>query len=98
MNARFCLIKYNIVQLQVFTVQGMTLNFPKGRKMLWNDAIESSFTELKCMVCSETLLGYPDCKLPFKVDTDELLNDINGIKTYIDDILILIKGCFIKHI
>ena len=29
---------------------------------------------------------------------DELLGDIEGIKTYIDDILVLRKGCFTNHI
>ena len=29
----------------------------KGRKILWNDDLESSFKELKCMVFAETLLN-----------------------------------------
>ena len=29
---------------------------------------------------------------------DELIGDIKGVKTYIDDILVLIKDCFKKHI
>ena len=37
---------------------------PKGRKILWNDALEISFKEMKCMVSAETLLSYPDRKLP----------------------------------
>ena len=32
---------------------------PKGRKILWNDALESSFKELKHIVSSEILLSYP---------------------------------------
>ena len=43
---------------------------PKGGNILWNDALESSFKELKCMVSAETLLSYPDWKLPFTVHTD----------------------------
>ena len=38
--------------------------------MFWNDALESSFKELKRMVSDKTLLSYPDWKLPFKVHTD----------------------------
>ena len=43
---------------------------PKGRKMLWNDALDISFKELKRKVSSETLLSYPYWKLPFTVYTD----------------------------
>ena len=42
----------------------------KGRKILWNDALEIYFKELKCMVSVEKLLSYPDWKLPFTVHTD----------------------------
>ena len=41
----------------------------KGRIILWNDALESSFKELKRMVSAETLLSYPDWKLPLTVHT-----------------------------
>ena len=37
---------------------------------LWNDALESSFKELKRMVSAETLLSYPDWKMTFTVHTD----------------------------
>ena len=30
---------------------------PKGKKIFWNDALESSFKELNCMVSAETLLS-----------------------------------------
>ena len=43
---------------------------PKGGKILWNDALESSFKELKHMVSAEILLSYPYWKLPFRVHTD----------------------------
>ena len=42
----------------------------KGRNILWNDALEISFKELKRMVSVETLLSYPYWKLPFTVHTD----------------------------
>ena len=43
---------------------------PKGIKILCNNALESSFKELKRVVSAETLLSYPDCKLSFTVHTD----------------------------
>ena len=42
----------------------------KGRNILLNESIESYFKELKCVVFAETLLSYPDWKLPFTVRTD----------------------------
>ena len=42
----------------------------KGRKILCIDALESYFKELKRMVSTETLLSYPDWKLPFTFHTD----------------------------
>ena len=43
---------------------------PKGKKILWNDALEDSFKEIKCMVSAETLSIYPDWKSPFTLHTD----------------------------
>ena len=43
---------------------------PKGRTILWNDALENSFKEIKCMVSAETLFSYPDWKIPFTLHTD----------------------------
>ena len=34
----------------------------------------------------------------FKAEVDELISDIEGVKTYIDDILVLVKGIFYQHI
>ena len=44
---------------------------PKGKKKLWNGALESFFQKINCMVYSEMLLSYPDWKLTFTVHTDE---------------------------
>ena len=44
---------------------------PKGRKILWNDALKLPFKDLKRMVSTETLLSYPRWKLPFTVHTDD---------------------------
>ena len=44
---------------------------PKGtQKILCNDALESSFKEIKHMISAETLLRYSYLKLPFTVKTD----------------------------
>ena len=43
---------------------------PKCGKLLWNDALESSFKELKHMVSAETLLIYSDWTTSFSVHTD----------------------------
>ena len=43
---------------------------PKGRKILWDDALEISFKELKRMVSDEKLLSYTYWKLSFTVNTD----------------------------
>ena len=43
---------------------------PKGRKILCNGALEDSFKGINRMVSSETLLSYPDWKLPFTIQTD----------------------------
>ena len=54
---------------------------PKGRKILWNDALEIYFKNLKCMVSVETLLSYPGWKLPFTVhtgDSDKQLGAVNS--------------------
>ena len=34
----------------------------------------------------------------FQAKVDELLSDIKGVKTYIDDILVLSKYFFVNHI
>ena len=34
----------------------------------------------------------------FQAKVDKILGDIKGVKTYIDDILVLIKDCFINQI
>ena len=43
---------------------------PKGRKILWNSALEISIKELNHMFSTDTLLSYPDWKLPFTIHTD----------------------------
>ena len=45
-------------------------SFPKGRNIIYNNALEEFFKELKCMVSAETLLSYPNWKIPFTVHTD----------------------------
>ena len=38
---------------------------PKGRKLLWNDALEDYFKEIKRMVSDDNLLSYADWTIPF---------------------------------
>ena len=55
---------------------------PKGRKILWNDSLEISLKELKCMVSAEILLNYPGCKLPFTVHTDVSDKQLGDVISY----------------
>ena len=42
---------------------------PRGRKIIWNDALEEYFKEINRMISAETLLNDPDWKIPFIVHT-----------------------------
>ena len=52
---------------------------PKGRKILWNDALESYFKELKRVVSYETLMIYPDWKLPFRAHADSSDKQVGAV-------------------
>ena len=52
---------------------------PKGRIILCNDALESSFKEHKRMVSAEMLLSYPYCKLTFTVHTDSSNKQLGAV-------------------
>ena len=43
---------------------------PKGGKILWNDVLQEFFKEIKCVVCAETLLNFPDWIIIFTVHND----------------------------
>ena len=43
---------------------------PKGRNILFNDALEYYSTEIKRLVSEFVLLGYPDRTIPFTVHAD----------------------------
>ena len=54
-------------------------SFPKGRIILWNDAQEDSFMEIKQMVSAETVSSYPDWTITFTLhtnDSDKQLADV----------------------
>ena len=51
----------------VLLTMGEAANGPEGRAILWNDNIEETFQEFHFMVSAETLLNYPDWKIPFTV-------------------------------
>ena len=42
----------------------------KGTKIKWTEELESSFHQVKKMVCQQTMLTYPDWSKPFDVHTD----------------------------
>ena len=71
-------------------------NSPKGRTILWNDALESVFKELKCMVSSETMLSYPYCKLPFEVHTDASDNQLGAILIHNNKPIVFFSRIFIN--
>ena len=45
----------------------------KGTKIKWTEELESSFHQVKKMVCQQTMLTYPDWSQPFDVHTDLIL-------------------------
>ena len=54
---------------QILALLAEAARGPKGRKILWNDAIEISFKDLNRMVSAETLLNYPYWTIKFTVHT-----------------------------
>ena len=46
---------------------------PKDRRILWNDPIEDSFSEIKCIISYETLMNYTYFNISFKVHNDMYL-------------------------
>ena len=58
------------IRSRVLAPQTEVASGPKGTKILWNDALESSFREIKLMFSAYTLLSYPDWKMPLTVHTD----------------------------
>ena len=63
----------NIWPMRSHTLDPLTeaASVPNGRNILWNDAFEDPFKELKRMVSDETMLSYPYWKITFTVHTDE---------------------------
>ena len=43
---------------------------PKGRAIIWNNDLELSLLEFKCVVSAETLLNYPGWEIIFTVHID----------------------------
>ena len=64
-------------------------------------AIQYMLTTLMNLLNSDTFVSLWACALRVicsKTKVDELLGDTEGVKTYINDILVLIKDRFSKHI
>ena len=53
---------------------------PKGRKIFFNDNVESSFKELKCMISAETLLSYQCWKLLLNGVPQERRRTVNPLR------------------
>ena len=64
---------------------------PKGRKILWNYALENSFKELKRMVSAETLLSYPYWKLLFTVHTDDSDEQLGAVISQNNTVIALLS-------
>ena len=62
---------------------------PKGRKIFWNDALEILFKEINCVVYSETLLSYPDWKLPFTAHTDDSDKQLGDVISWLLSVRII---------
>ena len=52
---------------------------PKVRKILSNDALESSFKELNRMISAKTLLSYQGCTIPFTVHNDDYYKQVGAV-------------------
>ena len=65
----------------------------KVEKILLNDELEESFKEIGRMVSAETLLNYPDWKIPFTVHTYDSDKQLGGFIIHSNKtILILSSG------
>ena len=64
---------------------------PKGRKILWNDAIEEPFKEIKRMVSAETLLGNTCWKIPFTVHTDASDKQLGAVISQNNERIVLLS-------
>ena len=64
---------------------------PKGRKILWNDALENSFNELKHVVSSETLVSYPYCTITLIVHTDASDKQLGDVISHNKNIISLLS-------
>ena len=59
----------------------------KGRKILWVDALEDSFKELKCMFYTDTLLSYPDWNIAFMVHMDASDKQLVSVISHINKLI-----------
>ena len=52
---------------------------PKGRKIIWNNALGESFKDIKCMVYDEKLLNYTDLTITLTVQNDAYDKQLGAI-------------------
>ena len=69
---------------------------PQGRTIFWNDALESSFKELNCMISDDTLLSYPDWTIPFTVHTDDSDKQLGAVISLNKESIALFSRILIK--
>ena len=51
----------------------------KGTKIIWTPELETAFKETIDMVCTETLLNYPDWSKPFNIHTDASDSQLSAV-------------------
>ena len=51
-------------------------------KIVWNEALEDSFKELKHLFFAENLLSYPGWNIPFTVHTDASDKQLGSVVTH----------------
>ena len=82
-------------QSHVFAPLTEAASIPKGRNILWNDALEHSFKELKRVFSADTLISYPDWKLSFVVHTDSSDKQLGAVIIQNKNLLVYSLGNFI---
>ena len=69
---------------------------PKGRNIIWNDVLEDSFKELKCMVSADNLLNFPDWKTNFTLKKDASDKQLGAVIIHINKTIAFLSRRLIK--
>ena len=57
----------------------------KGVAFIWTEECQEAFEELKDLLVSSPILGYPDPELPYVLDTDASLSAAGGVLSQVQD-------------